>query len=380
MPIEDQDLLAAINSSLGGESASTTPDEESESDDTNTGGSTDGADESAGTTTDEAAAGDEGDTVDGEDASGGEGGKAVAAKDGLSKPDAKAAKPGDKVDPKSANADDKSAGKVAADPKKVKDPINDPLPPTLKEATKERITSLITLAKEKDAAIERITSQHQEIMTIIQESTATPQQYGDALDYIRLVNSPNIADREKALDIMMTEVNVLARALGKPVAGVNMLEGHDDLIQKVKDGALSQQDAQEIAASRESRRISTNVQTQNQNVQQQAAAQQVVLDKGRADLNALEAKLRTDPNYAAKRQILIKTLQPVFNQIHPSQWAATFKAAYDELPATAAPKAKAAGIPANQPLRAKTASGGAQAAASSVLDAVNFGIAQAGGR
>jgi hypothetical protein len=51
--------------------------------------------------------------------------------------------------------------------------------------------------------------------------------------------------------------------------------------------------------------------------------------KTRADLNLLEAHLRaTDPQYEAKRNLLVPILQPIFKQIPRSNWKALFEQAY----------------------------------------------------
>jgi hypothetical protein len=53
------------------------------------------------------------------------------------------------------------------------------------------------------------------------------------------------------------------------------------------------------------------------------------LARAKNDLNALEARLRTtDPQYEAKRSLLIPILQPVFKQLPASKWVVTFEQAY----------------------------------------------------
>lgn len=60
---------------------------------------------------------------------------------------------------------------------------------------------------------------------------------------------------------------------------------------------------------------------------------QAAVIKGRAALNAFDEKMKiADPNYAAKRAILVSALKPVIARIEPLQWAATVEEAYRNLP------------------------------------------------
>ena len=277
---------------------------------------------------------------------------------------------------------DKPAGEPAGAEVKQPDPLNDPLPNALKRETKERIHTLVSMVKEKDTKLSEIQRDRDEILGMITETRASPEQYGQMLGYLKLVNSPNRADREQALAVMQNEVATLARMLGKPVPGVNMLEGHNDLIEEVSTGRLSQERAQEIAASRARAQYELHASRQADQQSQQTEAQQRIVAQGRQQLNALEASLKADPHYAAKKAILVKSLKPVFSQIDPRQWAATFKRAYDELPApaTLAPRpapSSAPRVPQNTPLRAANPSGAATPAPSSALEALDFGLKQA---
>lgn len=220
-----------------------------------------------------------------------------------------------------------------------------------------------------------------DLVGAIQATGATPQQYAQSLEYLRMVNSSDRSQQEQALEFMQREIATLARMLGKPVPGVNMLEGHDDLIHEVSTGRLPPERAQEIAAARAAAQHQTRQgqlrRQQDTQAQQQAEAQA----RGRADLNALGAQLQAmDPQgYAAKRAVLVNSLKPVFAKIPPSEWAPTFKRAYDALPAPAVqrPTPPAASVPQNTPLRASQPAGAARPAPSSLLDAINAGIAEA---
>lgn len=239
--------------------------------------------------------------------------------------------------------------------------------------------------KEKDEALTRVTTEHQEVMGYIKETGASPQQFADSLEYLRLVNSPNPADKEAALNIMQREIASLARIIGKPVPGVNMLEGHDDLIADVGAGRLSMERAAEIAAGREQRAFQQRQAQGAQQAQRETQAIAQARETARSQLNALDQVLRSDPHYAQKRKIVTEQMRPVFAQIHPTQWAAAFKNAWDKLngvqfeqaPAARPTATPPAGVPRNTPIRPVNPAGTATPAPKSLAEAIDFGISQA---
>ena len=374
MPIEESGLLAAVDAGLAEASSAPAPTPEP----TNEPTGDDGATPDAGSPPD----GDP--VVDGAAAAAG----GPAADDGEG-----AAADGDPDAAKAAADAAKSLEPPKAEgdtpPAKAPDPLNDPLPNALKRETKERITTLVNMVKERDQAFQRVESEHREIMGAILETKANPAQYGQALEYLRMVNSPNRADQEQALAFMQQELAVMARRLGKPVPGVNMLEGHDDLIGEVSTGRLSPERAQEIAAARAAAQEAQRMGQRNQQNADATRRNLEAVNAGKADLSALGKQLQAaDPiSYEAKRKILVNTLKPVFATIPPNQWAATFKRAYDALPAPArpvpppppviTPGAKPPSGGGNTPLRASNPAGAAAPAPKSLAEAIEFGIAQA---
>lgn len=275
-----------------------------------------------------------------------------------------------------AKADDKKGAQAEQKPV-AKDPINDPIPNALKKETKERIQSLISAVKERDVKVEKAIAERDELVAMITETRATPEQYGDALNYLKLINSGDPVLQKQALQIMQQEVAALAKIIGEPVAGVDMLEGHADLQQAVRDNLLLEEHAREIAAARESKKIATQASTQRQQTTQAQQAQTQAVANAREELNTVGMQLqKTDPDFARKRDILVPSLKPVFETMHPSQWAKTFKLAYDNLKLPRVTKTGT--VPVNQPLRAKNPSGGAKAAPGSLLEAISDGIASAG--
>lgn len=289
---------------------------------------------------------------------------------------AKAAKPA--VDPKAPAA----TAVAPVVPEKPKDHVNDPIPNALKPATKERMAALITTAKnlttERDT-LKRSAAERDEIVGMITETRATPEQYGQVLDYLRLVNSANPADSEKALQMMQAELDGLARRLGRSVPGVDFLGEHADLRHAVDTGQISEQHANELAAAR-AHQVSQQTAGAAYSQQEQAQrAHQAEVTRGKQALNALEAQLKaTDPQYEAKSKMLVPLLRPVFKSLPPSQWGAAFAEAYRSFVApVAAPVAAAAPrVPQNTPLRPGNPAGAQTKVPSTLREAVDASLTQ----
>ncbi len=240
--------------------------------------------------------------------------------------------------------------------------------------------------------VKDLTSKHEEVardrndlVQYIQDTGATPQQYSQALGYLKLVNSPNRADREQALKVMQGEMTALSQMLGIPVPGVNVLEGHNDLIEEVGSGRLSPQRAAEIAAARNHQAYQQRVDNATQQSQQTAQQQAQMVQQGKQALNVLGQQLQqaNPQEYAAKYPVLVKQLRPIFAKLHPSLWAQAYRDAYAALPMPAAAITPRPPVPptngtGNTPLRASNPAGGQRPAPTSLQEAIGFGIADAG--
>lgn len=293
---------------------------------------------------------------------------------------AEAAKASAQTPEEKAAADKVAADKAAAGKVKEPDAVNDPIPKDLAPTTQARMKSLVTKVKEATTTIEKVTAERDEIMGYITATKATPEQYSVLLDYMTKVNSGDPVQIKAAIPVLQAELRALAAMIGESVPGVDLLSEHEDLKDAVTTGAISQQHAEELAAAR-TQRATRDAQSQQVSAQTQAQQQaERVLNDGKASLNAVEAELRADPHYAAKRAILIPMLQPIFAEMPPSKWAAAWKAAYERLPA---PSATITPIPqkaAGQPLRPGQPAGASAKAPTTAAEAVNFGIEQASRR
>lgn len=184
-------------------------------------------------------------------------------------------------------------------------------------------------------------TQGAELMDTILDTGATPEDYRDSLDYLRLVAQARTGDRsaaEKAFEVLTNEYQVLAKVLGKEVPGVfDPLEGHDDLIDEVEQGDITRARALEIANQRNLKKVAEEglaareQQTQAQRDAEDAKARE--LDGARLALNSLGQQLASeDPHFAAKQPALLEQIKVIRGQYPASQWATQAALAYARIP------------------------------------------------
>ena len=259
-----------------------------------------------------------------------------------------------------------------------KDPINDPIPENLKKETSERIRSLIDIAKDKTAEVERVTTDFNYLVQGVQATGATPAQYGETLSWLALFNSRDPAQQEKALELVESVAERLATLLGKERVVGDPLGAHQDLKNAVASGQITAQYAKEIARTRNGQQFRQELTTHATTEQQRQEQAQVEEQTGRKALADLEATLsQSDPDYAQKKALLVPALKPIMASIPWSQKAAKFMDSYKNL---VLPKAAvaAAKVPVNQPLRNKQPAGGQTKQASSMLEAINGALGSMG--
>ena len=267
----------------------------------------------------------------------------------------------------------------AAEPKKP-DPVNDPIPKDLKKDTQERIRTLIDTTKAVTAERDEIKQNFDFMVNGIQQTGATPQQYGETLSWLALFNSNDPKQQEKALELVETVAERLATLLGRERVVGDPLGAHADLKDAVAKGQITAQYAKEIARTRNGQAFRSEINTtatQEQQRQQQAAEEE---RQGRAALTELEATLQeTDPDYARKKAILVPALKPIMVTIPWSQKKEKFLAAYKAVQLPKVASTKPIGAPTNQPLRAgKQPAGGQTKQPSSMLEAISGALGSMG--
>lgn len=267
-------------------------------------------------------------------------------------------------------AEEGSEADPEAEVEQESDPVNDPVPAGVAERTKQRIETLANRVREN----EQYKSQYEELVGTLTSTGASPEEYGQMVQYMRLVHSDNPADLETAMQALQAELRGVAMKLGKPVEGVDFLSDYPDLQTAVEAQEITREHAQEIAVNR-SRQTAQAQQSQTRaQQQQQEQARQQEVQQAQQQLNQLEVELKADPQYQAKYDILVPALRGTFQSLPPSQWAATFKRAYDNLVLPAASAPAPVQKPAQQPLRPRQPAGQGARQPSSVLDAVTSAL------
>jgi hypothetical protein len=258
---------------------------------------------------------------------------------------------------------------------KPADHVNDPIPATVSQRTRERITGLVGLVKERDQTIAENTQLFQQIA----DTGVSPENFAQTLTMLRMFNSEKIDDKRQALTFLQTQVAHLAKVCGEVVPGTDPLEGHDDLQQHVNAGTITQEHATELAAARNRVKAAEAAQAGTAQAQQaQTAGVEAARTTARTALNALGSALKDlDPEYAKKAPLVIAKLQPLFATLHPSKWVDAFKTEYAAMKAPA-PVAAVVPItqkPAGQPLRPnKQPAGGGQAQPKNMQEAIEASL------
>ena len=189
---------------------------------------------------------------------------------------------------------------------------------------------------------------YKELIGMVQDTGATPEQYGMTLDYLKVINAANGGDRaaaEQAYAIVSGEMAALAKLLGKEVPGLHdPLADHPDLQQQINMGEISRPAALELAALRQAQALDSG----RRQIESQRHDAQAEQQRGVEGLNALGAELSADPQYAQKAPVLVAALRAMQETTPPAKWVETARKIYAGIPAMAVVAAPA---PAPAPAR-----------------------------
>lgn len=303
--------------------------------------------------------------------------------DSEQKEDKAAGKEGDKDKGKGKEkaAGKKKDGAAEEDGKPTEpDPVNDPLPEGLKKQTRQRIETLITKVKETSGELETIRQERDDLLGMVVETGTTPEQFNGLLNYLRNVNSEDPEQRKQALQYMQQQMEQLATELGEDAPGVDPLARHEDLRRAVEEGEITEAHAKELAIARNQRQRQESRKQESSHQDEARRTMEAAVQKGRQQLNDLEAELKDqDPDYARKREILLRVLKPIMGRLPPDQWATTFKQAYQDLQLPAAEKPTRT-RPAQQPMRPSQPAGHSAKKPSSMTEAIEAGLEEASRR
>lgn len=301
--------------------------------------------------------------------------KAATGKPG--EPDGK--KPGDERNPDGTPKDPAKLEHV----KKVADPINDPIPPTLAKETQDRIRSLIKTTKETEAKATEATEQLDYIVNGVRATGMNPQQYGEVLSFMQLFNSGDPKQQETALGLIENIADRLASLLGKERAGSDPLKGFPDLAAAVAQGQMTRQWAGQLATSRRQQTTRSEIETTARTAQSTEAAYAQEKETARIDMNKWETETAAkDPQFKLLAPKLIKELKEDYQKVPPKEWLPRFQQAYRVAKAAAGPVRSTTtgqfvkgGVPVSQPLRARSSAAGGTHAPTSALDAMSAALA-----
>lgn len=211
----------------------------------------------------------------------------------------------------------------------------------LREAlTKHQITDPAQLEQAVESAARAV-----EWENTVLSSTATPEQFGSALNVIKAMNSDDPKMQNIAFDAMLQTVADLGKRLGREVPGlIDPLADHPDLVEEIEVGDLTRKRALEIARDRATNARNTERDTKQGNDRQHQQA----LDQAATDIGTLNNQLKAaDPDFARKLPLLQPTLDLIRETLHPSKWVEEIAKAYRKLPAL--PAAAPAPAPAPAP-------------------------------
>lgn len=264
----------------------------------------------------------------------------------------------------------KAAEKPAADAKgdKAKKPTDAELfkmPEGLKKDGQARFQKLVEATKAERAEREKVETQLAEreqtvvgFRKILEETHTGPEEMSMLLEYNRMVKT---GDLEGALKVIDEQRRQIAQALGRPVDGVDLLEGYDDLKAEVKEEKITPERAAEIATARREREAARRADEQRRRGEQNQDQRKQIREKALTAISEFAAKKsKEDIDYKKKEDILLAAVDRISKRFPPEHWLAALEEAYEAITVTAT-AAPANGEPAKsgaQPLRPNAGGGG----------------------
>ena len=264
--------------------------------------------------------------------------------------------------------------KVEKDKKEEKDDLYK-MPDGLQKESRVRFQKLVETAKqEKERATkaEATIAEKEAIVTnfraVLDETKTSSEDLSQLLEYNRLVKT---GDLESALAVLDEQRSLVARMLGRPIEGVDVLDEFGDLKQEVTDGTLTIARAAEIAKSRRIQEALQNQRQTQEQTQQQAGAKQKAVNDAIGSIQTFAAEMAAkDVDYAKKEEILLKSVETISSRFPPNLWPEQVRMLYENISVLQTPQPNQQRI---TPLRPNSGGGGT-AQPKSMLDAINNGL------
>lgn len=244
----------------------------------------------------------------------------------------------------------------------------------LKDRSAERfreLSSKVKTLEEVAAEVETLRAANTQWAEAIKDTRAQPEEIGKAFAILYHANTGTPEGAKQALAMMDEFRTNLAQRFGIDLAGVDHLQGFDDLQAKVGNGDMELAAARELAALR--RQQDEAARARQANAQQ--SEQEQAMHVAGAQVDALCEQLKAaDPQYAQKYAVLKPLVSTIARTVPPAQWAATFKAYYDNLTLPALPNDPRTGAPAGPAPIRRSASAGGNQTPKTMLEAVQMEI------
>jgi len=279
-----------------------------------------------------------------------------------------------KPDDAAGNDSDKTKAEELSD-----DALLEPLPDGTPVKTAERFEKLTEGFKDLKEKHETLTTEseaykkyHDDFQSIVQHSGATPNEFNDLIEYSHLVKSGNL---EGALAMLDAQRAGLATAMGKPLPGVNLFHGHQDLQDKIDNHELTEELAGEIVKTRNADALRVKQEDELRAQEKAQHDQQQVdnnfnqtIENAQADVMSMVSSWeKNDINFSAKQAAIVKKVEEIGQKYPPEQWAEILQLNYDAIKVDSKPKI------GNQhtPLRPGSNGGGGTKTPTSSLDAIS---------
>lgn len=247
------------------------------------------------------------------------------------------------------------------------------MPEGLSQKAQERFKSLVAKAQESRAVAEQANSDLQGVRQMITETGASPEEFVSALDYLRLIKN---GDFEGALRVVDDQRRQISLAMGKALPGADPLTEFPDLRQAVESYQMTEQTAIEMARMRSAQQHIAQTQQQQATLQQRQSDYANMRNQAVTTIDRMGATwAKTDPDFAAKEDIILKQLPTIAAQFPPNMWPQQVKILYETLSAMPAPTQRTSNPP---PLRPSGQSAGARQPAN-MLEALQSGLGYANG-
>jgi hypothetical protein len=233
-------------------------------------------------------------------------------------------------------------------------------PEGLKPKAQERFRSLVEANKSKDQELEESRNTVAEIQQTITNTGISPEEFGGLLDFARMATSQSPDEKKQAFEIAKNEMQRLAKEIGVEEGGVDLLDGHKDLQEKVENYELDRSDAVELAnARRNQQRLAEQQQLASQQQQQNVNQQADIQKSTEAISTFMVDRQKTDIDFEAKEKYLMGQVQSIQQQYPPNQWPSVVAQLYDALGTMSGNNVQQKKLTANSPLQSSGQSVGA---------------------